>query len=214
MPWPLLLTICATVVVFRPGVDRARRMLRVPLVAGVLVTGGVMGYGYFATALHERVRPGPRAGRHGRHRALVHWRRSPPHLAGGPVFAALAAVVTVFGVARQHADRLTRRGVPPAAVPARAVPRRSSTGSAPTSQAALRHRLGRPAVRAGRPTTSGSAATARRCTSTPATTLRAWWQLRPATGHGGRGAWSPRTPRPGWCGWSSSNGASPTSACG
>ncbi|MBB6626283.1 hypothetical protein H5V45_03005 [Nocardioides sp. KIGAM211] len=48
MPWLLALTVLAVVVLFRPGVDLHRRMLRVPLVAGVLVTGGVMAYGYFA----------------------------------------------------------------------------------------------------------------------------------------------------------------------
>ena len=49
MPWLLALTSLAAVVVLRPGVSVAHRMLRAPLVAGVLMTGGVMGYGYFAT---------------------------------------------------------------------------------------------------------------------------------------------------------------------
>lgn len=48
MPWLLAMTVLAAVVVLRPGVDQARRWLRVPLVAGVLITGGVMAYGYFA----------------------------------------------------------------------------------------------------------------------------------------------------------------------
>lgn len=48
MPWLLLMTTLATVHLFRPGVDAARRALRAPLVAGVLVTAGVMGYGYLA----------------------------------------------------------------------------------------------------------------------------------------------------------------------
>jgi hypothetical protein len=48
MPWLLALTVLSVPVLFRPGVDQARRMLRVPLVAGILVTGGVMAYGYFA----------------------------------------------------------------------------------------------------------------------------------------------------------------------
>lgn len=48
MPWLLLLSLLSVPVLFRPGVDVGRRMLRVPLVAGVLVTGGVMAYGYFA----------------------------------------------------------------------------------------------------------------------------------------------------------------------
>ena len=48
MPLLLALTMFATVYLFRPGVDQARRFLRVPLVAGVLITGGVMAYGYIA----------------------------------------------------------------------------------------------------------------------------------------------------------------------
>lgn len=48
MPWLLVLTVIAVVVLFRPGVDAARRWLRLPLVTGVLITGGVMAYGYFA----------------------------------------------------------------------------------------------------------------------------------------------------------------------
>jgi hypothetical protein len=48
MPWLLLLTLFATVYLFRPGVDQARRFLRLPLAAGVLITGGVMGYGYIS----------------------------------------------------------------------------------------------------------------------------------------------------------------------
>jgi hypothetical protein len=48
MPWLLALTLFSTLYLFRPGVDQARRFLRVPLVAGVLITGGVMAYGYIA----------------------------------------------------------------------------------------------------------------------------------------------------------------------
>ena len=48
MPLLLLLTIIAVPVLFRRGADRSRRMLRVPLVAGVLLTAGVMGYGYLS----------------------------------------------------------------------------------------------------------------------------------------------------------------------
>jgi hypothetical protein len=48
MPLLFLLTIIAIPVLFRRGVDRSRRMLRVPLVAGVLLTAGVMGYGYLS----------------------------------------------------------------------------------------------------------------------------------------------------------------------
>ncbi len=49
MPWLLVMTVVATGAIFRPGVSQGRRLLRVPLVAGVLMTGGVMAYGYFAT---------------------------------------------------------------------------------------------------------------------------------------------------------------------
>lgn len=48
MPWLLLLTVAAVPLLFRPGVDAARRWLRAPLIAGVLVTAGVMAYGYLA----------------------------------------------------------------------------------------------------------------------------------------------------------------------
>jgi hypothetical protein len=48
MPWLLAMTILAVPTLFRPGVDAARRWLRVPLLTGVLITGGVMAYGYFA----------------------------------------------------------------------------------------------------------------------------------------------------------------------
>jgi hypothetical protein len=48
MPLLLALSVVAVPTVFRRGVSEARRMLRVPLVVGVLVTGGVMAYGYLA----------------------------------------------------------------------------------------------------------------------------------------------------------------------
>ena len=48
MPWLLVLTLLAVPTLFRPGVDAGRRWLRVPLATGVLITGGVMAYGYFA----------------------------------------------------------------------------------------------------------------------------------------------------------------------
>lgn len=48
MPWLLALTVLAVPTLFRPGVDAARRWLRVPFATGVLITGGVMAYGYFA----------------------------------------------------------------------------------------------------------------------------------------------------------------------
>ena len=55
MPWLLLLTVVAAVALPCPA-STPPRVLRVPLVAGVLVTGGVMGYGYLGLPLHQRVR--------------------------------------------------------------------------------------------------------------------------------------------------------------
>lgn len=48
MPLFMLLQVVATVAVFRPGAPAPIRVLRVPMVAAVLITGGVMAYGYFA----------------------------------------------------------------------------------------------------------------------------------------------------------------------
>jgi hypothetical protein len=48
MPWLLLLTVLSVPMLFRPRLPLARRWLRAPLIAGVLLTGGVMGYGYLA----------------------------------------------------------------------------------------------------------------------------------------------------------------------
>lgn len=48
MPWLLATTILAVPVVFRPGARDAVKALRFPFVGSVLVTGGVMAYGYFA----------------------------------------------------------------------------------------------------------------------------------------------------------------------
>ena len=48
MPLALVLTMVSLPVLFRPRVDLAHRALRLALVAGVLVTGGVMAYGYLA----------------------------------------------------------------------------------------------------------------------------------------------------------------------
>jgi hypothetical protein len=45
----LLLTIISAVVLASPKVAPGARVLRVPLVASVLITGGVMAYGYYAT---------------------------------------------------------------------------------------------------------------------------------------------------------------------
>jgi hypothetical protein len=58
MPLFLLLTVGALPVLFRPGVDLGHRVLRLVLLAGVLVTGGVMGYGYLAYRYTSEFVPG------------------------------------------------------------------------------------------------------------------------------------------------------------
>ncbi|WP_104107394.1 hypothetical protein [Nocardioides sp. 616] len=49
MPWLLLLTVASSLMLFRRRIPREHKMLRIPLVAGVMVSGGVMAYGYIAT---------------------------------------------------------------------------------------------------------------------------------------------------------------------
>jgi hypothetical protein len=49
MPLFLSLAIISAVAVFRPGARPELRVLRIPMVVGVLITGGVMAYGYYAT---------------------------------------------------------------------------------------------------------------------------------------------------------------------
>ncbi len=48
MPWLLALTVSACLLMVRRGAGVGMRMLRAPLLAGVLTTGGVMAYGYLA----------------------------------------------------------------------------------------------------------------------------------------------------------------------
>lgn len=48
MPLFMLLQIISVVVVFLPWSPKPMRVLRVPMIAAVLITGGVMAYGYFA----------------------------------------------------------------------------------------------------------------------------------------------------------------------
>jgi hypothetical protein len=48
MPLFMLLQFVSTIVVFLPWAPARTRVLRVPMVAAVLITGGVMAYGYFA----------------------------------------------------------------------------------------------------------------------------------------------------------------------
>lgn len=58
MPWLLALTALAAVYVLRPGVSHSRKLLRFPLIAGVLVPGGVMIYGYMAFRYTSEFVPG------------------------------------------------------------------------------------------------------------------------------------------------------------
>lgn len=100
MPWLLSLTALAAVVVLRPGVDTARRTLRAPLVAGILVTGGVMGYGYLAYRYTSEFVPALVLGGAIGVCAVNHWLLRRPrwvYAAGLVVMAAL----TVFSVAAQ-----------------------------------------------------------------------------------------------------------------
>ena len=100
MPWLFLTTALATLVLFRPGVDRARRILRLPLVAGVLVTGGVMGYGYLAHRYTSEFVPALVIGGTVGTVAFVHWlRRRPRPVAALGLLVLVAA--TGFSVAAQ-----------------------------------------------------------------------------------------------------------------
>ena len=49
MPGLLLMTAGSLLVLLRPGANAAVRLLRAPMVAAILTTGGVMAYGYLAT---------------------------------------------------------------------------------------------------------------------------------------------------------------------
>ncbi len=98
MPWALLLTVISSVILFRPGVDQARRILRIPLVAGVLATGGVMGYGYYAQRYTSEFVPALILGATVTTVLAVRWlgrRRS--WLAGA--FVGVAAVLTAYSIA-------------------------------------------------------------------------------------------------------------------
>ena len=49
MPLLLVMFLVAFVAVFRPRTRRALARLRMPMLVSILITGGVMGYGYYAT---------------------------------------------------------------------------------------------------------------------------------------------------------------------
>lgn len=98
MPLFMLLQVLSTVVVFGPWSPARLRVLRVPMIASVLITGGVMAYGYFAARYASEFVPalvlGGAIGTVLVARAL-NGRRFLPVVVGG--FAAMAA----FSVAAQ-----------------------------------------------------------------------------------------------------------------
>ncbi|MGZ4496127.1 MAG: hypothetical protein ACXVWZ_01500 [Nocardioides sp.] len=96
MPWLLALSVLSLPVLLRPGVDLPRRMLRVPVAAGVLVTGGVMAYGYFAFRYTCEFVPALVLGGAIGTVTLTHWlrgRRVPTVL-----LAVVTAVAAVFSI--------------------------------------------------------------------------------------------------------------------
>lgn len=97
MPWLLALTVLAVPVLFRPGVDVGRRVLRVPLVAGVLVTGGVMAYGYFAFRYTCEFIPALVLGGAVGTCALTHWLQRRRRWLGAGALA-LTAVFAMFSI--------------------------------------------------------------------------------------------------------------------
>lgn len=100
MPWLLVLTGLATLHLFRPGVDAARRTLRAPLVAGILVTAGVMGYGYLAYRYTSEFVPALVVGGAIGIAVLNHWLARRPTLVYAGAVVVMAAV-TAFAVAAQ-----------------------------------------------------------------------------------------------------------------
>jgi len=98
MPYLLLMTLVAVPALFRRGLDPAVRMLRAPLVAGVLVTGGVMAYGYIAMRYTAEFVPALVIGGAVGHTALVRLlQRRGRVLRSG--FLAVIATVAAFSTA-------------------------------------------------------------------------------------------------------------------
>ena len=92
---------------FRPGVDQARRTLRAPLVAGVLVTAGVMGYGYLAYRYTSEFVPALVFGGAVGVCALNHWLLRRPRLVYAAGLVVMAVAMVVLG-GRADADRVHR----------------------------------------------------------------------------------------------------------
>ncbi|WP_110181552.1 hypothetical protein [Nocardioides solisilvae] len=97
MPWLLLLTVAAVLIIARPGVSREMKMLRIPLAAGIFVSGGVMAYGYLATRYTSDFVPGVVMGGIIATCAMNAWMIRNRSLLMGP-FVALAALATAYSI--------------------------------------------------------------------------------------------------------------------
>ena len=163
MPLFMLLQVISTVVVFGPWAPSRARVLRVPMISAVLITGGVMAYGYFAARYASEFVP-----------ALV---------LGGAVGTVLAARalrgrrVLVLVAGERPSWRRSRSSLSCPSASAWLPSRRAGPSSSATSAGS---RTCPPAPRrvwspsrtpstTGRPTSSASRATAMRSTSTPVT---------------------------------------------
>jgi hypothetical protein len=98
MPLLFVLAIVALFVLFRPGADQQRRWLRFPLVAGVLVPGGVMVYGYFSHRYTAEFVPGLVFGGAVGAVAATHWLQRRRRWLGGAGLVA-AAALTGYSIA-------------------------------------------------------------------------------------------------------------------
>jgi hypothetical protein len=112
MPLFMLLQVAATLVVFLPWSPRRLRVLRVPMVAAVLITGGVMAYGYFAARYASEFVPALVLG--GAVGTVLVARLASRRRATFVVLAGAMALLTAYSVAAQ-----TSIGLASAAVQAR-----------------------------------------------------------------------------------------------
>ena len=113
MPWLLLLTVAAVPLLFRPRVPEGWRWLRAPLVTGVLVTGGVMGYGYLAHRYTSEFVPALVLGTTVTTVAANHWLARRPRLFGlllVPVSAVVAASIAAQMLIGFTEAAMTSRG--------------------------------------------------------------------------------------------------------
>ena len=118
MPTFMLLEVLAVVGCFRPGARAELRTLRWPLLTGILVTGGVMGYGYYAMRYTSEFVPalaiGGAVGTALVARFLAARRRWRPPLVGllaaGSLFSMLAMMATGLSASalNHRGDQLER----------------------------------------------------------------------------------------------------------